>query len=111
MEVDAPSEVQPYEVELHDLNAPHDVELHDIGTEQDARALFKAAVDAGLLRAAASVSTSQQDVDAAANFAVDHVIRTDAGWRTGTDMTMMIVYNSHLVICGEGILYRFLLAS
>jgi hypothetical protein len=68
-------------------------------------------VDAGLVRAAASVSTSQQDVDAAANFAVDQVIRTDAGWRTGTDMTMMIVYNSHLVICGEGILYRFLLAS
>jgi hypothetical protein len=38
-----------------------DVELHDIGTEQDARALFEAAVDAGLVRAAASVSTSQQD--------------------------------------------------
>jgi hypothetical protein len=70
----------------------------------------ESAVDAGLVRAAASSSTSQQDVDAAANFAVDQVIRTDAGWRTGADMTMMIMHNSHLVICGEGILYRFLLA-
>jgi hypothetical protein len=83
----------------------------DVGTEADARALFRAAVEAGLVRDAAAESTCPEDAAAAANVDVDNVRRHDVGWAAGDRLRLMLVFNSHLLVCGEGIVARFLLAS